>query len=364
MHEAPRPMPRWLRKVGQFWPVIPMLGILFALMFSELDVMGHMPWSEDQCGLKDIEQSDLSAKMYLPLAKWALRYTPSPSVAILMIDTNTRPAGLLNNTCESRAFLAKLVQDLNALSVHAIVIDQYFSADYCTEQDRNAKFIDAMQGSAVPVVVGQPTHALPAATASGGCLALTKHLEFSKEAKVFYGLTRLNSDNLKIPLRWPVFVDPPDKQSNASQSATPDPTPKPLPAEAGDSLSLTAAKIQDPNIESDGRIAKFLSKGIHPYTTFIDLPEINAMTVLCSAEKDPSDILGTRLGETCTPWVRPLNNLDGHNLSLRGKVVVIGALSPQDMKSFPTGEKREFSFKRTMCNPYWTTASSRRSPPE
>ncbi len=63
------------------------------------------------------------------------------------------------------------------------------------------------------------------------------------------------------------------------------------------------------------------------------------MTVLCSAEKDPSDIFGVKIGDTCAPWIRPLNNLDGHNLSLGGKVVVIGQIVQSDMKSFPTGEK-------------------------
>jgi hypothetical protein len=148
-------------------------------------------------------------------------------------------------------------------------------------------------------------------------------------------LTRLDSDNLKIPLRWPVFMGPADSQNSPSQSAT----PKQLPEETGNTLSLMAAKVQDPNIESNPGVAKFLAKGIHPYTTFIDLPQINAMTVMCSAEKDPSDIFGTKLGDACTSWVRSLNNLDGHNLSLDGKIVVVGALSPQDMKSFPTGTK-------------------------
>ncbi len=211
LHPEPRTP---LQRLRQYWPVIPLLAVLCALVFSDLDVMGHMPWSKDNCGMKDMEQDSLSARMYLPLANWALRYTPSPSVAIIAVDSNTRPIGLLTNTCESRAFLAKLIQDLNALSAHVIVIDQYFSADYCSEQDKNAKFIAAMESSAVPVVVGQPTHALPAATASGGCLALTKHLEFSKAANVLYGLTRLNTDILKIPLRWPVFTDAAGEQLN------------------------------------------------------------------------------------------------------------------------------------------------------
>ena len=58
---------RALRRLRQFWPVIPLLGILFALVLSDLDVIGHMPWSQDECGLKDMEQSSLSAKMYLCL---------------------------------------------------------------------------------------------------------------------------------------------------------------------------------------------------------------------------------------------------------------------------------------------------------
>jgi hypothetical protein len=323
------------RKLRQFWPVIPLLGILFALMFSDLDVMGHMPWSQDACAMKDMEQSSFSAKMYLPLANWALRYTPTPSVAILLIDSNTKPTSLLTNTCESRAFLAKLVQNLNALGAHAIVIDQYFSADYCTESDKNARFIAAIEGSSVPIVVGQPTHAM-ADPIAAGCLALTKHLEFKPTANVHYGLTRINSDDLKIPLRWPVFAESPDHPLGGTASA---PATQQLPASAGDTLSLVAARMQDPNIESNAGVAKLLAKGRHPYTTFVDLPQINAMTVMCSAEKNPVDIFGAKLGEACASWVKPLSNLDGHNLSLGGKVVVVGALSPQDMKPFPTGDK-------------------------
>jgi len=77
--------------------------------------MGYSPFAINPCGT-DAEQSSISARMYMPLAKWALRYTPTPSTAIIYIDPASDPADLITNTCASRAFLARLVTDLNALS--------------------------------------------------------------------------------------------------------------------------------------------------------------------------------------------------------------------------------------------------------
>src|ERR1019366_6933240 len=199
----PHPPEHWtMRRLRQFWLIIPLVAILAALMLSDLgDFMGVSPLdASNACALSDAPQSSISARMYLPIAKWALRYTPSPSVAIIYIDPAHDPPDLINNVCASRAFLARLIPALNTLNAHVIVIDKYISANACAEQDKNAAFIKAMEGSKVPIVVGQQTHPLPQTSAASGCLALTPKLEFSPTSKVHYGLTRIDgNDDLKIP---------------------------------------------------------------------------------------------------------------------------------------------------------------------
>ena len=344
-HGDPHSAEHWLmRRLRQFWLVIPLVGILGALMMSDLgDFMGYSPFSSNACSLTDADQSSISAKMYMPIAKWALRYTPSPSVAIIYIDPAHDPPDLLTNVCASRAFLARLITDLNALSAHVIVIDKYYSATACAEQDKNAAFSAAMESSKIPVVVGQQTHALEGATSASGCLAPTRKLEFSPTAKVHYGLTRIDNNDLKIPLRFAVFSDPSDSATTPAVSqpvgSNPPPAPTQLLDTSGDSLSLVAAKVVNPHIESHPTLRKLLAANpvIDPYTTFINLPNITALTALCSAEPSPrADIDGQPGDQLCKPWTRPVDDLNGKQLSLAGKIVVIGDLSDQDMKPFPS----------------------------
>jgi hypothetical protein len=338
MSSIPQPDPgpgeHWAwRRLRQFWLIIPLVGILFALMLSDLgDFMGYSPFSSSQCGV-DTEQSSISARMYLPLARWALRYTPTPSTAIIYIDPAHDPADLITNTCASRAFLARLVTDLNALSAHVIVIDKYYSANGCAEQDKNAAFIGALESSKIPVVVGQQTEVSGGSDAAG-CLALTPRLEFSKTSKVLYGVTNLNQNDLTIPLRFPVLPPP---AGDASANTASSPAPAPLPAASGDTLALVAAKAVNPRIESNPILRKLLAAQRAPYTTFLNLPHITALTALCSAEPAPRVPIDGQPGDAlCAPWVKPLDDLDGKGLSLASKIVVIGDISDYDMKPFPT----------------------------
>lgn len=339
----PNPTEHWAwRRLRQFWLVIPLAGILFALMLSDLgDFMGYSPLDSNPCPLSEAVQSSFSAKMYLPLARWALRYTPSPSVAIVYIDPSHDPPDLTINTCASRAFIARLVTDLNALSAHVIVIDKYYSANGCAEKGKNAAFLSAMESSKIPIIVGQQTEGLSGESSASGCLVLTPRLEFSKESKVLYGLTRLNTDDLQIPLRFGVFANPSVSGSVATSShpasSNPAPAPALLPATSGDTLSLVAAKAVNPRLESNPTLKKLLAAQGAPYTTFLNLPHITGLTLLCSAEPAPrAPIDGQPGDDLCKPWVRPLDNLDGNGLSLDSKIVVIGDISDTDMNPFPT----------------------------
>jgi CHASE2 domain-containing sensor protein len=331
-----------LRRLRVFWLVVPLIVILGALMLSDLgDFMGYSPFPSNPCSLTFTNQSSISARMYMPIAKWALRYTPTPRVAIIYVDPAHDPPDLLTNVCASRAFLARLVPDLKALGAQIIVIDKYYSAAACAEPEKNAAFIKAMDSSRIPVVVGQSTEPLSGSSSAAGCLALTPRLEFSKTSRVLYGLTLVDTDVLKIPLRFQVFPVPAENETvpGASQPAqsNPPPAPKPLPDAAGDTLSLVAAKAVDPGLELNPTLRKQLAKQADPYTTFLDLPNITALTALCSAEASPrADIDGQPGDALCKPWVRDPNNLNGRQLSLNSKIVVIGDLSDLDMKLFPT----------------------------
>jgi CHASE2 domain-containing sensor protein len=332
-HLDPHQPEHWaMRRMRQFWVVVPLVAILAALMISDLgDFMGYSPFASDNCSLADASQSSISAKMYMPIARWALRYTPTPSVAIIYIDPAHDPPDLLTDVCASRAFLGRLVTDLNGLGAHVVVIDKYYSATACAEKEKNAAFLQALNNSKIPVVVGQADHALTDVPKGSGCLAPTPRLEFSSTSKVHYGLIRLDSDDLRIPLRWPLFTDP------AQSGVTPAPAPQQLPAASGDTLSLVAAKIVSPNIESRPEVQKLLARQNDPYTTFLNLPNITALTAMCSAERSPRAEIDGQPGDAlCKPWARDPDNLNGRQLSLAGKIVVIGDLSDQDMKPFPS----------------------------
>jgi CHASE2 domain len=333
-HPGP-PESRMKRKLRQFWVILPMAVILGALMVSDLgDFMGYsLLASHNQCELSDTDQSSVSARLYLPIAKRALRYTPSSSVALIYIDPSHDPPDLLLNVCASRVFLARLINDVASLGAHVITIDKYYSATACAEPEKNAVFVNAMNNIKIPVVVGQADHALPDSAQGSGCQALTPRLEFSKDSKVQYGIVRLDTDVLRIPLRWPEFTDP------TESAASPAPALKQLPDSSGDTLSLVTAKIVDPDIESDPTVKKLLTAQIDPYTTFPDLPHITALTAMCSAEHSPrADIDGQPGDELCKQWTRSPDDLNGQHLSLTGKIVVIGDLSEQDLKPFPTTE--------------------------
>jgi CHASE2 domain len=320
------PKQSWaMRKLRQFWPVIPLGAILIALMFEDLHVMGWSPFEADQCGIAELDESSFSAKLYNPLAQWGVRHTGIPQVAIVYIDSVTEPAELVSNTCASRVFLAKLVQDLNKLRANVIVIDKYYSEDACGEQDKNALFKTALGTSGVPVVLGQPTHPLGDSSKTQGCIALSRGITFPAGSNVRFGLTRLDTDPLKLPTRWPVLDD----------LDHPDTTPVLLPDAAGDSLSLVAAKAQAPTLENIDPMPKLLTSGHHPYTTFLDLPSIHAMTAICTAEDKPLYADGTPVPCAARKWKQDAANIDGQQLNLMGKVVIIGDVTDADMQPFP-----------------------------
>jgi hypothetical protein len=153
-------------------------------------------------------------------------------------------------------------------------------------------------------------------------MGLSQGMSFPPNVRT--GLTRLNAALLRIPLRWPVFDD----------LDHPNATPAAAPEAAGDTLSLVAAKAQWPDIESSQLMPKLLETGDHPYTTFINLPNIHAMTAVCTAEANPVYADGTPVPCDQKKWRQDPRSIDGKSLNLMGKVVVVGDISDNDMQPF------------------------------
>ena len=305
----------------QFWPVIPLAILVAFLMLEDLQVLA--PVGVDNCGIAELDETSFSAKLYNPVAEWAVHHTGSPQVALVYIDPQTEPTEVLTNTCASRLFLAKLIGDLNQLRANVIVVDKFYSQTACPDQATNATFEAALAASSAPIVVGQPTHALADSSKLAGCLGLSQGMVFPPNVRT--GLTRLNADPLQIPLRWPVFDD----------LDRPNATPAALPDAAGDTLSLVAAKAQWPDIETSQLMPKLLEEGMHPYTTFLNLPNIHAMTAVCTAEAKPVYADGTPVPCDQKKWRQDPRSIDGKSLNLTGKVVVVGDVSENDMQPFP-----------------------------
>jgi hypothetical protein len=309
------------RGLARFWPLLPMALILIVLMFEDLDVMGFSLFGQDACGMRELDHSGYAERFYSRVANWGVHAAGSPRVAVLPID---QPE-LLNDVCASRAFLTQLVPDLAKLGAQVIMIDKSYSESSCGTKTITDQFRSVLERSPVPVVVGEHSVPLDSASGHGGCLAKSNDsMSFKPGSSVLQGLMRLNGDTLQIPIRWPIFDSVKLQEDQA------------------DTLSLVAAQAADPGVETRGMLPRLLSSGVHPYTTFIDLPTVNAMTAICSAEAQPVDIHGNPIDCEKNGWRRPPHDLTIDHQSLLGKVVVVGDLSDDDMQHFPGGDKPGF----------------------
>jgi CHASE2 domain len=312
----------WKKTRRHLRPLLLMSALLIVITIPELD----NAWIDDPCAMQGEEHNFLTNHLYGTLSSWALHFQPSrgPDVAIVYIDPKTDPAELLTNTCLARLFISSLVTDIKSLHPREIVVDKFYSYDSCMDDTKNAAFQKAMVDDHIPIVVGRPTQLIEqSGKTESACLVLSKPFPFDG-SNVHYGLTRLNSDVLKIPLAWPTFED-----NN-------DPTAKPKPSEenkgASETLSLVAAKLVDPSLENLDAVKSPRSLHNHPFTSFLDLPNTTALAVRCKVEQKPLDTEGQEL--LCSTLSKSQSVPD-----FKDKVVVIGDKSDQDMQPFPDAKK-------------------------
>ncbi len=242
--------------------------------FEALPVMSDCKLHEDAHDFPP-EKFVYSALMKLRFPE-ADRKSP---VGLVTITPDVEPLRVTTNTCEGRKFLTDLVHELNGPNgPEVIAIDKFFSAESCNDKDVNQRFREALGESKARIVVGQATHPRqPQVPGQSDCLVETPLFDFemgmkNPEHPVLAGLTRLNQDTRKIPLRWAVFAD----TDSAKQQGAAAPAVK-------DGFALVAAKAWHNNLDTDPKLQEMLRSYQQPYGRLPgEAPKtVSAMQILC-----------------------------------------------------------------------------------
>lgn len=271
---------------------------LVALLASAIyfEVLWQEPRAPDKCDLAERHDFDVSASAYGKFMSMGFGELHSKNVTIVPLRGDTEPASVLNDVCEQRWYVAKLVQRLGEDRAKMIVIDKFFGPGSCSKCDPNTmSLVSEIQKSPIPVVVAvatQPSKLDP----QHKCLILSPSLEFGQKSKTpknscdqltenatgersdkppaaILSLSRLNEDPRKVPLSWYVY---------ASDSATDNQEPS---DRIHETLPYQAAILYDPGLLDEPRLKRMRDNGEHPFTGFIDpdsVSHIDALNYLCS----------------------------------------------------------------------------------
>jgi CHASE2 domain-containing sensor protein len=303
----PQPTPKSRRLLVKILIGAAYLAIGVLLVGWELQEQGDL-YSSDSCNLRSTPQSE---NPFLdPLYESILSHSTSGSwsnVSVVGIDSSLQV--LQNNVCQARAFTADLIDAIKAQGASVIAIDKFYGPDACPPGDTSTKELQTAVTSLqkppfhIPLVVGGSTHSPPSATAAS-CIALTPQLELG--TGVQRGLTRLNWDVLKLPLRWPVLLHDNDaKPSKGPESET---------------FSVVAASQKDSSLLQNADFKRLLDCPQQPYANVTGILERqSASNLLCSVA---AHNVITHWNLAC-PW-------PAVKINLQNKVVVIGAESDAD----------------------------------
>ena len=338
----PRRFPTWrtfldaikrIKKVKALVLVVSLgLGIWYQIYSNVgLPTLGNICSSDGD----DATSHSLATRwFYGPLMQLRYHAPALRSVRLLSLKPSELSPNLFSNPCDGRKFLTVLIPVLAAQHARTIVIDRYFSAGACDDDDpdnriANDAFRAALNGAGVPpVVVGQRTREKEGnATDEGDCVVLVQPFDFHQRStgtstststardNVSTGLTLLNSDLRKIPLSWWVLPTPdPDRPDGEKAKRTP-------------GLAFAALQQSDPDVAADPYLAQLDERNEHPFGAFArEVPETSALDVLCESGQASVVIArkwGTCVGRSQVP------------LLLSGKIVVVGDENPDtDLHSF------------------------------
>jgi hypothetical protein len=240
---------------------------------------------------------------------------------------------VLDDPCTGRRFMTALIAQLDKEHAGEIVIDKSYSPQACPDAAGkenaaiNGAFLAAIANSdsdkvGIPVIAGNATLPRTDGSTDTGCLQLAPSLlplptiaaDPAAARHGTTGLLRIDSDPLRIPLRFPAFRD--DLQGTY-------PT-----------LSLLAAERVEPDLERHTGLKAYRGDNF-PFTSFVRyLPQAPALAILCRngvSEPEWGDC-GAALASQAQAGVPPID--------VAQKIVVIGDEMPeQDVKPFPGGDR-------------------------
>jgi CHASE2 domain-containing sensor protein len=359
-------------------PGIGVLAVIVIVLIGRLFLEGILsnPLA-NPCSFESRRYEDVGSYFYAPLMRLKFRSSyPQDKVFVMPLtsgdDPGDIPASAVENPCEGRRFMAGLVDRLDAYGPSVIAIDRYYNDDdRCPESDGANDVLRVSLASSpifahieVPaVVVGRDSGKVSEEQTNktgGNCLIEKTPLKLDADPlpvgrmrrPVHLGLARLNSDVLRIPLRWWLSAGPdaahPEQDRSAAGLA--------LAAYSLASGRLSAdelAKVDEgqPLQGEPAGLVKLLNDDAHPYAFFPKKAplQVSPIDLLC-ADPDGQDflrryLLGVHSALQAIPAkaahpeqkyckaARPVPNLGG-------KVVVIGVRDEDvDVHAFPGGEQ-------------------------
>ena len=297
------------------------MALLFVAVAAYLDTPRERKPIGSNCNLFERSDPEETAEQYAQEVTSDFRDIRSRRVTLLPLAQRTEPAMVLNNVCEQRWYLAKLIDQVGSSGATAIVLDKLFDPESCDKDDaRTGDLLHSVQASPLPIFVAAATHS-PATDPKHSCLIVSDSLDFGKKldkqgapterAAMIKGLARLNADIKRIPLNWFIY---PDEKSFANHEEPKD--------DYLQTLSFAVASFFDHGLKDEPGMSELLQSNVHPFTSFIEpdkMSHVSPQTFLC-ASSDRSEI-ESRYGHRCPdPPPEPIR--------LDGQVAVIGQDSP------------------------------------
>jgi hypothetical protein len=297
------------------------LGLLYLAALSLLIVWEYRERLEvlsSECELRDQVKSSLYNRPYERFLDWASSGAAGHVVALAIpLDLEE----VQKNLCLGREYMADVLRALASQNPSVVVIDKFYSEGACTSTPASTEhLIQAVGALKMPVVVAESTNGLEHEVASA-CLVRKPQLDFHAP-HVKHGLSRLNSEPERLPLRWLVLSSAPEESGHPSSSKPPEPTAEIPKAEFADSLSLASVKAYDPAFADQAKIRQLALRDDHAYANLaIEVPKLTTTQLLC-ATGDRSIL--KKWSVSC-PELPALPNL-------AGRVVVVGAETLTDQK--------------------------------
>jgi hypothetical protein len=281
---------------------------------------------------------------------WYRKYAPGPDplqmdeIRIVSLARGDTPGAVLGQyACTHREFMAGLLDKLATVKPSVVVIDKWYNqlpAGVCPgDTDATPKLKEAIRNlsAATKVVIavasykpGESPQYCPEAQSKKlqpEQVVLTNYehlLDFgpldaennNPEARVRWGLARINSEVRKIPLGWMVFQD-----CNQVTTAVANMMP---------TLSTAAAMLVNKTIMQGHHLANLESAVTHPYTKLVPdgFKFVPAIQLICDQPSETAD------------WKKcPSGEHDAQaRQSIAGKKIIIGETTERDAFETDEGE--------------------------